>query len=202
MRRVSRRGRWRWCSCASCRPARTPTAACCYMWRGAASRPTCSSCCAARCGGGVPALRLHNMWGHARRRPGRGAPSCPLHLAERHAVSWPDLPAAPHIQPAPPSPQDIVKVGVGAHGDALKVQRDFGFEMGGVLELSEFANARLCTDGVPPIKWSLAGGGRAVGGRRRGRAAGTLFSCHRKQALPPRAPRSANSLHSGLPSSP
>ena len=54
--------------------------------------------------------------------------------------------------------QDILKVGVGAYGDALKVQRDFGFAMEGVLDLSDFANARLCGNGTAPQKWSLAGG--------------------------------------------
>ncbi|KAL4452065.1 hypothetical protein ABPG75_007727 [Micractinium tetrahymenae] len=37
----------------------------------------------------------------------------------------------------------VLKVGVGVHSDALKVCRDFGFEMQGVLCLSEYANARL-----------------------------------------------------------
>jgi hypothetical protein len=53
----------------------------------------------------------------------------------------------------------LLKVGVGAHGDALKVQRDFGLVMAGVLDLSEYANARLCGAGAgaaPPQKWSLA----------------------------------------------
>lgn len=53
--------------------------------------------------------------------------------------------------------QEVLKVGVGAHGDSLKVQRDFGFEMDSVLDLSEFANMRLCKDGQLPQKWSLAG---------------------------------------------
>ncbi|GAB4819179.1 hypothetical protein N2152v2_006225 [Parachlorella kessleri] len=53
--------------------------------------------------------------------------------------------------------KDIVKVGVGAHGDSLKVQRDFGIAMEGVLDLSDYANARLSGDGAAPQKWSLAG---------------------------------------------
>lgn len=48
-------------------------------------------------------------------------------------------------------------MGVGAHGDALKMQRDFGFQMEGVLDLSDFANRRLCSAGMAPQKWSLAG---------------------------------------------
>jgi hypothetical protein len=55
--------------------------------------------------------------------------------------------------------EGLLKVGVGAHGDALKIGRDYpGLEMRGVLDLSEFANARLCSDapgGPAPQKWSL-----------------------------------------------
>ncbi|KAL4437530.1 hypothetical protein ABPG77_003519 [Micractinium sp. CCAP 211/92] len=49
---------------------------------------------------------------------------------------------SPHLQSLLCS-ETVLKVGVGAHGDALKVCRDFGFEMQGVLCLSEYANARL-----------------------------------------------------------
>ena len=62
--------------------------------------------------------------------------------------------------------QDILKVGVGAYGDALKVQRDFGFAMEGVLDLSDYANARLSGNGVAQQKWSLAGGWQMAGNER------------------------------------
>ena len=53
-----------------------------------------------------------------------------------------------------PSP---LKVGVGAHGDALKIGRDFGLDMEGVLDLgSELSNQRLCCGGQAPQRWSLA----------------------------------------------
>lgn len=56
------------------------------------------------------------------------------------------------LKPAPPlallAAQAVSKVGVGAHGDALKVCRDFGFEMRGVVCLSDYANDRLVS--APP----------------------------------------------------
>lgn len=57
---------------------------------------------------------------------------------------------------AAPAP---LKVGCGAHGDALKVQRDFGLAMAGVLDLGgDYASGRLAADahGAPPQRWSLA----------------------------------------------
>ena len=54
--------------------------------------------------------------------------------------------ASPVLLPSPSCPlcpQDLLKVGVGIHGDSLKIQRDFGIEMQGVVCLSEYANARL-----------------------------------------------------------
>ena len=53
----------------------------------------------------------------------------------------------------------VTKVGVGLHGDGLKLQRDFGFEPHGVLDLGgAFAHARLAGAGeAAPAKWSLAG---------------------------------------------
>lgn len=43
-------------------------------------------------------------------------------------------------------------MGVGIHGDALKILRDFGIEMQGIVCLSEYANARLVAPlpGAPP----------------------------------------------------
>lgn len=54
--------------------------------------------------------------------------------------------ASPVLLPSPSCPlcpQDLLKVGVGIHGDSLKIQRDFDIEMQGVVCLSEYANARL-----------------------------------------------------------
>jgi hypothetical protein len=53
----------------------------------------------------------------------------------------------------------VRKAGVGVHLDALKIGRDFGIRFGGVLDLSDAANARLCgSEGGPPApqRWSLA----------------------------------------------
>ena len=54
--------------------------------------------------------------------------------------------------------QDIRKAGVGIHGDAQKLMRDFGLHSEGLVDLSEEANLRLChpTSGRLPEKWSLA----------------------------------------------
>ena len=54
--------------------------------------------------------------------------------------------------------QDIGKAGVGIHGDAQKLMRDFGLQCEGLVDLSEEANLRLChpASGRPPEKWSLA----------------------------------------------
>lgn len=54
--------------------------------------------------------------------------------------------------------EGLLKVGVGAHGDALKMERDFSLTMRGVVDLSEYANARLCggdEGSCAPQKWSL-----------------------------------------------
>ncbi|CAL5223984.1 g6596 [Coccomyxa viridis] len=53
---------------------------------------------------------------------------------------------------------DIRKAGVGIHGDAQKLMRDFGLHSEGLVDLSEEANLRLChpTSGRLPEKWSLA----------------------------------------------
>jgi hypothetical protein len=48
-------------------------------------------------------------------------------------------------------------VGVGIHGDALKMQRDWGLEPHGVVDLSEAAQDRGVFNGEPGAKWSLAG---------------------------------------------
>ena len=48
----------------------------------------------------------------------------------------------------PPAPrpllpaQEVLKVGVGSHGDAMKLRRDHGLELGGVVCLSDLANQR------------------------------------------------------------
>ena len=54
--------------------------------------------------------------------------------------------------------QDIRKAGVGVHGDAQKLMRDFGLQCEGLVDLSEEANLRLCdpASGRLPEKWSLA----------------------------------------------
>ena len=49
------------------------------------------------------------------------------------------------------------QVGVGIHGDALKMQRDWGLEPHGVVDLSETAQDRGVFNGEPGAKWSLAG---------------------------------------------
>jgi hypothetical protein len=49
------------------------------------------------------------------------------------------------------------QVGVGIHGDALKMQRDWGLQLGGVVDLSEAAQDRGVCNGEPGAKWSLAG---------------------------------------------
>ena len=64
--------------------------------------------------------------------------------------------------PSPPlshSLQAVLKVGVKADGDACKIERDFGFKMDGVVDLSDFARRRLfgCSDTDPSQSWSLAG---------------------------------------------
>lgn len=48
-------------------------------------------------------------------------------------------------------------MGVGIHGDALKMQRDWGLAMGGVVDLWEAAQDRGIYHGEPGAKWSLAG---------------------------------------------
>ena len=55
--------------------------------------------------------------------------------------------------------QNLLKAGVGSHGDALKLERDFALQCKGMVCLSEHANARLCGPGshTLPQKWSLAG---------------------------------------------
>lgn len=47
---------------------------------------------------------------------------------------------------------------MGIHGDALKMQRDWGLQPGGVVDLSEAAQDRGVFNGEPGAKWSLAGG--------------------------------------------
>ncbi|KAG7673346.1 hypothetical protein Ndes2526B_g03214 [Nannochloris sp. 'desiccata'] len=68
--------------------------------------------------------------------------------------------------------ETVRKAGIGIHGDSLKVERDYGIKMKGLIDLSEAANARLCpssssssslpssTKGVVPVvqapqKWSM-----------------------------------------------
>ena len=46
---------------------------------------------------------------------------------------------------------------MGIHGDALKMQRDWGLQPGGVVDLSEAAQDRGIFNGEPGAKWSLAG---------------------------------------------
>lgn len=91
--------------------------------------------------------------------------------------------------PAPPPPlhalQAVLKVGVGAHGDALKVCRDFGFEMQGVVCLSEYANARLVR--APPAGASPegpAGAGATAAAPVAGLAAGAISSGGSVEACP------------------
>jgi hypothetical protein len=50
-----------------------------------------------------------------------------------------------------------MQVGVGIHGDALKMQRDWVLQPGGVVDLSEAAQDRGIFNGEPGAKWSLAG---------------------------------------------
>ena len=54
-------------------------------------------------------------------------------------------------------------MGVGIHGDLLKVQRDFGIEMRGTLCLSECANARLVAPPPPAAGQAAAVGSGANG---------------------------------------
>ncbi len=49
------------------------------------------------------------------------------------------------------------QVGVGIHGDGLKVQRDWGLPLGGQVDLSDMALDRGITRGGAFSKWSLAG---------------------------------------------
>lgn len=51
--------------------------------------------------------------------------------------------------------QAPLKAGVGISGDAQKLFRDFGLEMGGLVDLSEEANLRLADPDTS--RWSLAG---------------------------------------------
>lgn len=80
----------------------------------------------------------------------------------------PAVPADPHpalhhpALPKTPAAQVVLKVGVGIHGDLLKIQRDFGIEMQGTVCLSECANARLVAP--PPAPAGPAAGGQAVVG--------------------------------------
>lgn len=60
----------------------------------------------------------------------------------------------------------IFKAGVGAHGDALKIGRDYGFAMEGTVDLSEFANTRLGEGAGGPKKWSLTALTQQVLGKR------------------------------------
>ena len=55
--------------------------------------------------------------------------------------------------------QYLLKAGVGSHGDALKLERDFALQSKGMVCLSEHANDRLSGPGshTLPQKWSLAG---------------------------------------------
>ena len=56
-------------------------------------------------------------------------------------------PSTPRPSP-PPAPrpllpaQEVLTVGVGSHGDAMKLRRDHGLELGGVVCLSDLANQR------------------------------------------------------------
>jgi hypothetical protein len=58
--------------------------------------------------------------------------------------------------------ETVLKAGIGIHGDSLKLERDYGIKMKGLIDLSEAANARLCffsstAKGVQaPQKWSMA----------------------------------------------
>ena len=54
------------------------------------------------------------------------------------------------------------QVGVGIHGDALKMQRDWGLQPDGVVDLSEAAKDRGVFNGEPGAKWSLAGEAHGV----------------------------------------
>ncbi|PRW57233.1 Werner syndrome-like exonuclease [Chlorella sorokiniana] len=78
----------------------------------------------------------------------------------------------PHLRQLLTSP-DVLKVGVGIHGDSLKIQRDFGIEMQGILCLSEYANARLVAPlpGADPAAGVAAGAAAAAGGAAAGGAA-------------------------------
>ena len=54
--------------------------------------------------------------------------------------------------------QDVKKAGVGISGDGQKLMRDFGLQCAGLVDLSEEANLRMCSNpsGAMPEKWSLA----------------------------------------------
>lgn len=53
--------------------------------------------------------------------------------------------------------ETVRKAGVGIHGDSLKLARDFGIQMQGLMHLSSMANERLCNPeaGILPQKWSM-----------------------------------------------
>lgn len=58
--------------------------------------------------------------------------------------------------------QDILKAGVGIHGDAIKLATDYGIEVKGLVCLAEQANMRLKGPGgdrIVPQGWSLKGMG-------------------------------------------
>ena len=63
--------------------------------------------------------------------------------------------AAPSLVRLLSSETEIKKAGVGIHNDSLKLARDFGIEMKGLVDLSELSNkAQLSV--AQPQKWSLA----------------------------------------------
>jgi hypothetical protein len=54
--------------------------------------------------------------------------------------------------------ETVRKAGVGIHGDSLKLERDYGIKMKGLIDLSEVANSRLCSSCPVPPPTAVAAG--------------------------------------------
>jgi len=73
---------------------------------------------------------------------------------ENHSTSTPSL--TPRLLELLTS-ETVLKAGIGIHGDSLKLERDYGIKMKGLIDLSEAANARLCpSSSSMPKKWSMS----------------------------------------------